>query len=256
VKLIFSHITSLQPSYTNEIFVKMSALSNYYAQKHGFETIFFGDSQALKNFGKIKYNHFFELSNNYLNNFPKCLWAISKWFALSSMNEPCLHIDHDLFLVNSLNDNFLKNDIFCFHDELFVLKFYKRINSRFKIKPKEISDVEVYPYNCGLFGGQDINTIKNSINFILNFISNNINYVIEIDKKYKYPISMMCLVEQVWLFQVLKNNNKIISTLLKVKDWGDFKKQSFEKRYIHFMFDKTSSFQEVERALFEKNIKY
>lgn len=237
--------------------VELAALANFCAQKQGFETIFFGNEDSLKKFGKIKYNDKFKLEEECNRNLPKCFWSASKLIALSMMKEPCIHIDMDLLLTKPLTKDFLKNDIICFHDEFFNIKRYERLQNFYKISPQQHNSILGFTYNCGIIGGNDIVTINKGIKILFDFISKNKNYIDNIHFKHPYlPTSV--LIEQIWLFQIFKSLNKEITCLVNVKNFNnDYFKMWTDNGYIHFISTRKNQANEtIEKIIQKYNIKY
>jgi len=263
MKALFSHTENLFSDYRTDDYVQITALANYFAQKQGFETIFCGDEKALKIFKKINFNDTYQLPVKTLKDFPKCFWSASKLLSLQSINEPCIHIDNDLFLTKPVSKTFLQNDIYCFHDEHFATESSLKMQDLFKIRPKETLGHEIISYNCGIMGGQDIETIKKGINIIFDFISDNANFIDSVNltysnnEKYKNFFYTPVLIEQIWLFQIYKNFEKKITPLIFPKNWGDsFTEEVHKTGYIHLMKQKLFFKNYCERILIKNNIKY
>jgi len=263
MKALFSHIHNPFSEYPTDDYVESAALANYFAKKQGFETIFFGDEGALKNFKEIEFNDTFKLPTDILKDLPKCFWSAGKLLSLSLMNEPCIHIDNDLFLTKPIPENFLKNDIYCFHDEHFAMKGLSKMQNLFKIKPKETLGQELMSYNCGVMGGQDISTIRKSIDIIFDFISNNANYIDLVNlncqevNEYKYFFYTPVLIEQMCLFQVYKYFGKTITPLVYIENWGkSFETVTKQSGYIHLMKQKKFLKDHIKNIVNNKNIKY
>lgn len=267
MKALFSHIENPFAIYPSNHYLEFTALANYFAKKQGFETIFFGDEKSLKNFKNIEFNYTERLSTDRLRKFPECFWAAGKLLAIDSMNEPCIHIDNDLFLTKPIPENFLKNDIVCFHDEKFAMNNaalqLEKLQELFHIKPKEAEGFPSISYNCGIMGGQDLQTIKKSINIIFDFIT---YYALHIDsinlkyinnpnvKTFFYP---PVLIEQIWFYQVIKSFGKEITPLIHINNWDEnFKKVTMETGYLHLMGQKKFFKEHVKKTLLNKNIKY
>lgn len=263
MRALFSHIENPFSEYPTDDYVQMTALANYFAKKQGFETVFWGDAKALKNFKKINFDETYELPTRVLKNFPKCFWAAGKLLALSLMNEPCIHIDNDLFLTKPIPTTFLKNDIYCFHDEHFAMEGLSKMQELFKIRPKETLGQELISYNCGVMGGQDIKTIKNSINIIFDYISDNSGYIDLVNLTYNhidaydYFFYTPVLIEQMWLFQIYKNLGKTITPLIYIENWAEsFEMVTRKSGYIHLMQQKKFFVKYIQDVLARKNIQY
>lgn len=260
MKAIFSYINNTFSECPSNEYIKITALSNFLAQKQGFETIFYGNDESIKDFKKINFNHIQKFPDKSFNNLPKCFWSAGKLIALSLMNEPCIHIDNDLFLTKPIPEDFLKNDIVCFHDELFVNEWINSLQNLFKICPEQCLGFPFISYNCGLIGGKDITTIHRSIEILMNFIKINAKNIDDLYLKYtNYPlyISPSVLIEQVWLFQIFKYFNKNITNLVKINNWREsFEKMSKEKGYIHLMKTKLNYKNDITTYLNKHKIKY
>ena len=263
MKALFSHINNPFSEHPTNEYLELTALANYFAQKQGFETIFFGDENALKNFKKIEFDETYRLPTKILEDFPKCFWAAGKLLALSLMSEPCIHIDNDLFLTKPVPENFLKNDIYCFHDEHFAIEGLSKMQNLFKIRPKETLGHEIMSYNCGIMGGQDIKTITKSIDIIFDYISDNANYIDLVNlsyneiPEYDYFFYTPVLIEQIWLFQVYKHFGKKITPLLYIENWAkSFETVTRTSGYVHLMQQKKFFKQYIKDILNKKNIKH
>lgn len=247
MKAIFSFKENRNAEFNLYEHKKLLHLANFCAQKQGFETIFWGDEYSLKNFKEINFNHTEKFPEQIFNNFPKCFWSAAKLISLSLINEPCVHIDNDLFLLKPIQEDFFKNEIFCFHKESFTSKWHNRLQDLFIIKPKEVINIQIDCYNCGLLGGQDIKTIKKSINMLFNFISDNANYLDNIyylnkDRKDLY-VCPSVLFEQIWMFQIFKFFKKEIYCLLPmIHSWDHLFKKFSEIGITHLMRGKKKFF--------------
>jgi hypothetical protein len=265
MKAIFSFLRN-NTSPNNVIYdnyIKFTALSNHFAKKQGFETVFWGDEFSLRDFKKIKFDHFERLNTNLIKDLPECFWSASKLLSILSMKEPCLHIDNDLYLTKPIDKQFLKNDIICFHSEKFVDHNFEILQDLFKIQPEETKGFPTKSYNCGIIGGQDLTTIKNSINILFDFLSYHGRLIDLIyfknvrEPRYKGFFYPAVLMEQVWLFQLFKFHNKNISTLLNIEDWFDsFARHTQESGYIHLMSEKNRFLPTINKILDTKNISY
>ena len=209
MKIIFSHIK--YPFSNSKSWTQLSALSNYHAKQLGFETIFFGDEASLKEFKNVEYNHFEIISNKEIEQFPGCLWSMGKLIALKKVKEPCIHLDLDVFLKDCFDKEKLNKDIICLNDEIFKNKNMIELQSIFKDrKPIQASGEETISYNCGIMGGNDYTTMHNSIDIVFNYVIKNYDFIDSINSEFskeEVHKNIFCptvLVEQIWLFQILK----------------------------------------------------
>lgn len=263
MKIIFSNI-----NYKNnnlEQYLESAALSNYYAQKHGFETIFFGDRISLRIYRKIQYNHFRYIDQNEIESFPKSLWNIGKLIVMSKMTEPFIHMDFDVFLKTGFDIKKLNHDIICLHDEMFVN--FNRLQEIFENKkPIEVGDSKIISYNCGIVGGNDHNSLKESVNMVLNYIRNNYEFIDKISnntyysKRYPTIFFPQVLIEQIWLFQILKNYfKKNISVVIPTQiHWPNVENALRQNKVIHLMREKNNIWYKkyISDVITNLNIKY
>lgn len=199
-------------------FISMAKISNFFAQKHGFDTILFCQQNDIKLFKEINYNEIKVLPDELMNKFPKDLWSMSKIVAMTLMDEPYIIIDFDLFLFKTLNTNKII-DITFFHTEPWALSCAKLENEWFRnIKTPEIKKNEdLLPYNCAIIGVKNFTVMKKCakkiINNLLSVDKNKLNYLLNVKnfKKWKDPNIVIdfflptWLFEQVWLPQLIKN---------------------------------------------------
>ena len=173
------------------------------------------------------------------------------------MNEPCIHIDMDLLLTKPIDNHFLKNDIVCFHNEIFRDYKYQKLKKFFKICPKGCESIIGTSYNCGIMGGNDIIAIKNGIKILFEFISSNKDYIDDIHFNRPY-LPTAVLIEQMWLFQIFKSLNKQINCLVNVNNFNyDYFKMWNDTGYIHFCSTRKNQANEIILKIIEKyNIKY
>ncbi len=247
MKIIFSNIKSFDRGSVpdNLYYLEMAALSNYFVKSNGFETIFFGDEDSLKEFKNIEYDHFQLINKKEIDIFPKCMWSMGKLVALTKVNEPVLHVDMDLFF-NKLDHTLINKDIICLHSEMFI-KDMPILQELFEIRPRQAEGFDVVSYNCGIIGGKDYITINKSINILFNFINDNYDYINKIYNQYKniekygsifFPA---VLAEQIWLFQIFKYFNKEISCYVNINknhDWIKTYDCLFKNNIIHLMHRK------------------
>jgi len=218
--------------------LNLAKVSNFLIQKHGFQTIFFGDADSLKFFKDVPFNEVHEIKKEEIENIPKCIWSMSKFIAISKMNEPFLHVDLD-FLFFKMDKSILNKNILCFHTEYTEDLSIKRIQKLMHIQPKNINNIEQISYNCAIIGGNNFNFLKKIANEILTYISKNkyfIDTIYENNLNNNIPHGLFpVLVEQVWMFQLFKFHNEDFYTYLN-SDLRDklHQQECYEKGIIHF----------------------
>lgn len=264
MKVVFSHTYNSYATYNTKEYLEFTALSNYFAQKQGFETIFFGDDNSIKDFKKIKFNFTEKFSPEIFNkSFPKCFWASGKLIASRMMSEPFIHVDNDLFITKPLPNKFLNSDLLCLHDEIFANVYFEQLQALFIIKPEMSNSFPTISYNCGIFGGQDFKTIHKSIDILFEFITNNSQYIDLIHNKYirreeyKKILHTPVLIEQIWLFQIFKYFKKNITTLFHIENFGESLENKMRKSgCLHLMTHKIYFREKIKQFLIDKKIEY
>jgi len=148
---------------------KQAELSNKFLKKHQYTTILYTDAKSLSYFKHIPYDdiRIIDLKDYQLpNTFD--FWSVTKLVSCLSVNEPCYHIDLDLFLVEDIIEPY-KNEPFitlhhepwmktCFFSKLPKDKIYEWFN---------IDNDIAQCYNFTIFGGMDYITINKSIEQLL-----------------------------------------------------------------------------------------
>lgn len=269
MQIIYSHVTNRDRGNNIKQHVELYALSNFLVKKHhpNFHTTFYGDEESLKLFGNINFDHFELISNNILKNIPNELWTLGKLCSMLQVNQPFLHIDGDMLLFKPLQlENLLtKENVICFHDEKFFNHSIQNMQNKLDILPKQCGNMQSISYNCGIFGGMDFQSIQKAIHIILEFTIENSSYIIKKITEYKqnytkvsYYFDISVLVEQVWLFQILKNFNKTIYPITKIDNWNeDYDKMMKETGYVHLLSDRKTAYHDrIKNIVNQLNIKY
>jgi hypothetical protein len=265
MEILFSNIYNIKKVDTSPN-VEMTAISNFFIKKLGFQTTFFGDKKSLELYKNIEFDNFKLIPESFINSLPYCFWSMSKLYAIRQTNNPCLHIDSDLFITKPFPENFLENDIVCFHNEKFAEQSVKILQNLIDIKPKECEQFPIISYNCGIIGGQDIKTLHMAIDILFNFLIKNKLYLDNIAKKfnhkdypeYRWLFYPPVLFEQIWLFQIFKFFKKNINELIKdMKNWDHSLKFTKKTGYFHLMMSKML-YEESwgKNILYKYNIKY
>jgi hypothetical protein len=269
MKIVYSHVINRNRGDNFQLhYLELAALSNFLIKKHypNFETVFYGDKESVEIFKNIKYDRFEILSNNILNQLPRELWTLGKLCTYLQINEPFFHIDFDMLLFKPLPKNCFTKDIVCFHNEYFVNHEMENMQNKVIILPKECANQPSISYNCGIFGGQSIDSIHKSSEIVLNFVIKNKTYIEEMTRNYRqnfnkvpyYYFDISVLIEQVWVFQILKNLNQNIFNLLTIDNWYESYNMAMQSTgYVHLMSErKQKYFNKVKDTLNKLNIKY
>jgi hypothetical protein len=239
--IIYSNFVNMKNSIAGSDNPNMLKFSNYLSQEHGFKTIFYGDKRSIEIFKDIPFNEVHELNDPRIQKMPKELWSISKLFAITQVNRPFIHMDQDFFLFKKFKRSFLEQNIVYFHDEFWVDKKTKNYQSFFKLDPSKIKFKD-RSYNCAIIGGKNFNILKNICNEIIDFVVDNNEYITKKlnSKKSKNFDKFMppVLVEQVWIFKLLKYYKQNFKPFLKTKAFVELSEEGFVKHVCHLQSQK------------------
>lgn len=247
VKVVFTNYFNHNSSiFDGGFYPELAALSNFYAKQHGYKTHFFGDSKSIEIVKNIEYDHITELPQEKLNNIPGCLWSLSKFITIGMLNEPFLHLDIDFIMKQPINKRFIDSEIICFHTEKYVLDKTILLQKAFPIHPIEKINLLPLSYNCAVLGGQNFEYIKEKVNFLLNYVIVNKNFFNSLNCLYHNSLNFKeiynffyfppVLIEQVWLFQLFKEDNKEITKILgDPNSWLEMRKRNVKYQLLHLM---------------------
>ena len=246
MKIIFTNYLNHNSSIENGGFYpELAALSNYYAQKHGYKTHFFGDPKSIELVKNIEYDYITELPIEKLNSIPSCLWSLSKFVSIDMVNEPFLHLDIDFIMKEPIDKKILNSEIICFYSEKFVMSKTKALQDAFYVHPINKINLDPLSYNCAVLGGQNFEYIKSKTNFLLEYVFKNKDYFYYLNILFNYFLSVKkiesfyfppVLIEQIWLFQLFKEDNKKITKILEDPiSWNDMREKCVERKLLHLM---------------------
>jgi hypothetical protein len=257
MKIIFSHLSNVNP-FTNvdpKINLSLAKLSNFLIQKHGFKTAFWGDQNSIKIFKEIPYDEIVDFKHDYIQEFSPSFWSISKLLAMSEINEPFLHIDHDLFLFKTFYEDFLNQNVIYFHDEFYYDNLIESFQKDFELQPKNIINFKNSSKNCALIGGQNYKILNKISKEILEFILENqelIKNLIKSENIKKYPKFMPAvLTEQVWIFKYLEYYKENSTPYLKEKDLSKISIEGYIHNVCHLQEQKNNDL--IQKTLYKMN---
>jgi hypothetical protein len=243
MKVIFSYVDFSLKEKNHSKILKMAAVSNFLAQKHGYETILFVDKKSRLYFENIQYNNIFCLEEQITENIPKSIWSLGKLLAMSQMKEPFIHIDFDILLLRQLKDDLIKKEFLCLHGEEWLLfntkilvDIYKNLNT-YIAKPISL--------NCAIVGGN---------NFELEDINEKLP---QKDKCWMLPV----IFEQILFTNLIFNNLKINykdNLIIKTPKYEDISSELIKNGIVHLWAnkDKQVNLNLIENILKNNNIKY
>ena len=146
-------------------------LSVQLLKKHGYNVVLFTDDPLLE---QITYYDEIKHINIQEHNMPQNFWSSGKLIACSLLNEPYIHIDIDLFLIENVIADYINHNFFCLHNEPYVTYFEKIIDSipDFIVDRLLLDKQNLQCNNMSIFGGQS-SLINSLINKVLDTAKNN-----------------------------------------------------------------------------------
>lgn len=224
---------------SNSFFKELAAVSNFFAQKHGYETVLYTDDLGESLLYKINYNNIIRLPDYYLNKFPKDIWNMGKLLTTSLIKEPFIHLDFDLLLYKPIQKEILNKDIVFFHEEIWMDKMLCDTSFVIKKHPKNLKHKSFRSYNCAMFGGQNYELFNTAAKEICDFVIENSIFLEKMSKQQselqkkglvKNQLYLPNLVEQLWLPNLLKNNTNI-ETILHNTDLDKYQSINYIENY-------------------------
>lgn len=227
MEIVFSHWSDANIGHAS-LYKEMAAMSNFLAQKCGYNTTLYTDGDGYKFLRKIKYNRIELFDQNTLNSFPSTGWSLGKLYVCSQIQKPFLHIDFDLFLNKRLPEEVLNKNTVFFHQEIWMDPILKSSCRLLKKRPSMISEPQKYrSYNCAIFGGRDYKAFNIAAKNICDFAIENKEFLdkictqqrqLQTQGKVRYHLYLAMVLEQLWLPQIIINNGGKIDTILNSQD--------------------------------------
>lgn len=240
MKVIFTNWSQATPMHGTPV-PEMAAVANYFAQKHGYETVLFGDELSLRAFHSVKFNDKVRLPDEILNKFPKSAWSIAKLLSVSYIREPFIHIDFDFFMKKNIEEKFKTSDAFFFHQEIWMDKTFAESEFIINKKPKELQlDYNKRSYNCSIFGGVKHENFSKACKIICDFAIENSHYLEQLNlqqsslkNKNLVPnfLYLTMLLEQVWMPRLLINDGAKVETILTNDIIAEFEKTNYSEDF-------------------------
>lgn len=127
----------------------------------------------------------------HLDDLDQDFWFLGKIKAYSLQNEPFIHLDGDVVFQAYEPNNFINYKLFCQNTSSILSYAYRQIQSflyankhilrniptEFNFNPLEQSNKAYLSLNAGVFGGTDIDFIKEYCDKILNFFNDHQNKI-------------------------------------------------------------------------------
>lgn len=158
-----------------EISAKLANLSNKFLQKHKYVTKLFVDKESINFFRKIPYDSIEIIDKDFIKTLPKDFWAGGKFYSCIKTNEPYVHFDLDLFLIeNTIQDIINNSNIFYAYEETWIPNKLnidlKLINSIFN---NTFINQSIKSYNCSIFGVKDYVTYNKCVHLMYDILQKN-----------------------------------------------------------------------------------
>ncbi|MBR8534681.1 hypothetical protein KDU71_03850 [Carboxylicivirga sediminis] len=196
---------------------------------------------------------------NEIDNMSVKWWAAGKLLAYSKQDEPFIHLDGDVFLWDYLPDRIMSSPVLAQSPEFFnkydTSSYYRLLELEELIKfgngwlpnywNSYTSNIEVFEAACcGIFGGNDINSINNYSTTAIKIITENKN----IWDNWNGNACGNVLVEQFFLILFLNvQGNKNIEYLFD-KTKNPFSPNSSNTTYTHLIANSKNNIQ-VQRLV-------
>ena len=227
----------------------------------------FSDSKNYKNI-------YVKLNN--IDYFSTSLWSVAKIFSMLQAEEPCVHVDGDVFF---RKPNFFKKimeqnwDVLVQSQEItehwyyFYDKSLDIFNSLFKFENKLFCNIlrqYNYTYNVGVLGFKDLQVFKAYASMFFK-LANNLNQNLDLVKKYEdlkdgrpwvrgAKVNINCIIEQVQLTFFVNYYNLYAKELLPLNTWSDFEWQYFQNFNYDFGYEHLAGPEKYEDEKIYKKI--
>ena len=231
--------------------IDMWKLSLALAKKHYEKVFLISDDFGCDLLKELPFDGFLNKLNIVPNHLSK-IWSLGKIYAYlfaCEFKKPFLHLDSDVFLWEPLPKKLLYSSAFCQSldkeildkDHIGYFDFYKCIKNGYELPEvwNELiikQNINFIPYNMGIFGGFDLDFIRNYCNFAIKIAENK-----KYEKLWNYEeinsLPLSCMIEQGNLVIFSHINNKKIEVLYE--DFIDKQNRTY-KKYTHLMLLKNN----------------
>lgn len=240
----------------------LAGYSNYLAKKHGYKTRLYTDIKNYDLLKNIDYDEIIFLDEDIIKQFPERGWSLGKILAMSMVNQPFIHIDFDLLLVNNIPDNLQNEQCFVFHNEPHI-KFNKKIMTKLYNKYNNLNEIDIKYFqskNCAIFGANDYQTVNKCCKKIINYAINNrilLDKYSNIIFKYEQDnIFIAVFLEQIFLLNLIRKKIKYIPTIIPYFYFKDISKHADELKLVHLWGGKSNFINKFNQLAKDKNIKF
>jgi hypothetical protein len=225
---------------------------NFFLLKKYFTNIYLiTDKQSLCNFENLSWSNVYcilnDLEKEYLNYVPVIFKLYAYNFA-ANQEKPFLHLDNDFFILDQLDDNFLKSEAVAQSIDLAYsldILYQQNYIQKYCLNKYHFCNELFQYHNCGIIGGNNLNFLKEysktAIDFVLdknnkNFWTKNTNDLSGLSKS--------VIAEQVYYSCCAKKFNIKINLISNKK---------YLHKWIHpYGFFKYDNFKEIEDIIINK----
>ncbi|WP_158994692.1 DUF6734 family protein [Mucilaginibacter sp. L196] len=180
-----------------------------------------------------------------LNNIHPKLWALPKIDTYSRQDRPFLHVDGDVFIWKSFDDQLLNAGLISQNLEVSTEYYetnFQKLEKTLMYFPPEIIEARkkynpIYAYNAGIFGGHDIPFFKDYTKKSLEFIKKSEGHLPNIDVNV-----FNIFFEQYLFYALVKKHQKKVSVMLdevigdnQYTGFGEFCEVPHNKQYLHLL---------------------
>jgi len=180
-----------------------------------------------------------------LNNIHPKLWALPKIDTYSRQDCPFLHVDGDVFIWKSFDNQLLSSGLITQNLEVSTEYYennFQKLEKTLTYFPPEIIEARkkyspIYAYNAGIFGGHDIPFFKDYTGKSLEFIKKNEAHLPNIDVNV-----FNIFFEQYLFYALVKKQQKNVSVMLddvigdnQYTGFGEFCEVPHNKQYLHLL---------------------
>ena len=180
-----------------------------------------------------------------LNEIPSEIWATAKIYTYSLQDEPFLHVDGDVFIFEPFPEKLMQAGLITQNLEVttsYYRNMWSKISPHLKFMPSEMQDfhneVNNLAHNMGIFGGNDIDFLKEYNNKSLEFVYKNKSVWDKINLH-----NFNIFFEQVLFYECANRENKIVDVLFSSQigdnqyagGFADFDCVPHDKNYLHLI---------------------
>ncbi len=226
-------------------------LSSHLIRRHYSKLVLYTDQagkELLIDKLKLPYTDV-HIQHDSLNNWSRNAWAVSKLYTYSLQSEPFLHVDGDVFIWEPFGE-ILQSDLIAQNLERGYLKAYNQLLETLAFLPDvfETTDKEngILMVNTGVFGGQDIDSIRAMTSQIFDTLGKNFSVISEIES-----VTFSLFFEQFMISQIAKKRSvdfqyvfPYLFSQSSYESFGDFEEIP-QKPFLHLV----SKFKYNSRAL-------